>query len=169
MAKNKWQTMVDNLKESQGGGSFFFLKAGRTRVRVVPVPGTEGDEYPTFFTDTEGSFQGKVNKRRILLGIVVQAEGKEITEEDKTKVVPLLVAPSVVTQILETLAEGWDLLGANGHGITINRTGVNLGTEYSVLPSKTPIPLPQALTYPEKSLAELDEEYRHLNNDDKRS
>lgn len=160
MPKNEWQDMVDELKAGQGGGRFFFLKPGRTRIRLVPVPGTENETRPTFFQPTEGNYQGKVNKRQILLAIIVGAEGREIPDEDKNKVQPLLVAPTVVTQIVETLAEGWDLLSPKGHGVSIVRSGQGLQTTYKVTPSPTPIPLPEPIVYIDSTMAELDAEYR---------
>ncbi|KKK60431.1 hypothetical protein LCGC14_3024440, partial [marine sediment metagenome] len=103
MDTTTWETLAQQMKDQEGGGIFFFLKPGRTRLRIVPIKGTEQNERPEFWTDTEGSYNGKPNKRRILLGIVAGADGREIPDEDKNKVVPLLVAPTVVTQIVEML------------------------------------------------------------------
>lgn len=156
-----WEKQLQEMKDAEGGGIFFFLKPGRTRLRIVPEQGTENDSLPSFWIDTEGMYQEKVNKRRILLGIVAGADGREIPDEDKNKVVPLVVAPSIVTQIIELLAGGHDLFSKNeGHAIAINRTGVNLGTSYSVQNSPSPVPLPDVIQYCEFSLQELDLQYR---------
>lgn len=158
---SSWEKQLAEMKDAEGGGIFFFIKPGRTRLRLVPEQGTENDAMPSFWIDTVGNYQGKPNKRRILLGIVAGADGREIPDEDKNKVVPLLVAPSVVTQIIELLAGGHDLFGKiSGHAIAINRSGTGLGTDYAVQNSPDPVPLPDVIQYCEMSLSKLDEHYR---------
>lgn len=161
MEKSTWEELAKEMKAQEGGGIFFFLKEGRTRLRLVPEKGTENNERPRFWIDTEGSYNGKPNKRRILLGIVAGADGREIPDEDKNKVVPLLVAPSIVTQVVEILATGWDLFSAKeGHAIAIARSGSGLQTTYRVDVSPSAIPLPDTIQYLDKNLEELDVEYR---------
>lgn len=157
-----WEQLAAELKSKEGGGIFFFLKEGRTRLRIVPLVGTENDKRPQFWIDTEGTWNGKPNKRRILLGIVAGATGREIPDEDKNKVTPLLVAPTVVSQIVDILASGFDLFSAKGgHAIAIVRSGQGLGTTYRVDASPDPIPLPDTIEYLDKNLEQLDVEYRN--------
>lgn len=162
MDTSTWEDLAAELKSKEGGGIFFFLKEGRTRLRIVPLVGTENDSRPQFWIDTEGIWQGKPNKRRILLGIVAGATGREIPDENKNKVTPLLVAPTVVTQIVDILASGFDLFSAKkGHAIAIVRSGQGLGTTYRVDASPDPIPLPDTIEYLDKNLIQLDVEFRN--------
>lgn len=163
MENKSWQSMLDDMQSSQGGGKFFFVQPGRTRVRLVPEKGTEQDPYPSFFIETQGQFQGKPKKRYIMRGIVVEATGRELSEEDQRTIRPLLVPPAVVKKVLALLTEGYSLLdAATGHGITILRDGKGINTQYDVVASPSAKPLSEfgdIVDIPE-SLAQLDSEYR---------
>ena len=102
MSNQTWQGMLEDMTASQGGGKFFFVQPGRTRVRLIPAAGTENDPTPRFFIETESYFQNKPKKRFIILGLVAEATGREITEEDKQKVRPLVVPPVVVKKIISS-------------------------------------------------------------------
>lgn len=163
MSNKSWQTMLEDMQSSEGGGKFFFVQKGRTRVRLIPEKGTETNEFPSFFIETQGFWQNKPKKRFVVRGLVVEADGRELSEEDQHTVRPLLVAPQVVKKILALLSGGWDLLGTDtGHGITILRSGTGINTEYDVVVSPTAKPIAEfgsIIDMPE-SLAQLDKEYR---------
>lgn len=161
MEGNQWQDALNQFKQEQGGGRFFYLKSGKTRMRLVPEPGTEKDPRPKFYEQTVGVYQGSEKKKYVLSAIVAGAENREIPDEMKTKVQAVVVAPSVVSDILAILADGYDLLGPNGHGITVNRQGSGFGTSYTVIPSRDPIPLPEGTEWMEdpSTLAEAADSY----------
>lgn len=158
---NPWQAMLDSLASGQNGPTFF-LKGGRTRIRLVPEPGTEEDATPVFFTPVESQYRGRVRTKYLLSAVVLAAEGRDIPEEKVNKVIPVLVPKQVVSDILNALAEGWDLFDMeNGHGISILKQGSGLNMEYSVNIS----PKPVALEDPEPmgmTLIEAAEEFKRI-------
>jgi len=154
MDGNKWQGLLDQLSETTSG-PFFFIKEGKTRVRLVPQKETSDH----FFVETTRVFRGKTRSRYIILGVVAGVSTQELSDEWKTKVAPIVVPKTVVKSILQLLAEGYDLLGPEGNGITIIRDGKGIDTSYNVLPSPKPIPIPDGLTYPDSTLEELSQEF----------
>lgn len=164
MENSTWSELSKELEAKEGGGIFLFIKGGRTKVRLVPLKGTENDERPSFWTDTVGAWNGQPNKRRIILGIVAETPGRTILNEDKNKVIPIVVAPTVLTQIVKVLDVGFDLFGATtGHAIAIERTGEGRGTTYRVDASPHAIALPDNIKYLDMNLHQLDAHYRELN------
>lgn len=148
--ENRWQKMLDDLPSGQGG-PFFFLQQGKTKIKIVPVEGTED-----FFAESRAIFQGKEKTKYVMLGLVAGATGREIPQEDINRVQPIIIPKTVLRNILTLLAEGYDLLSADeGHGITIVKSGEGKNTTYSVLPSPKPVQTSTALNYPDESLEEL--------------
>ena len=152
MTAEDWQRILDQTSGSNG--PFYYLKEGKVRLRLVAEQGTK----TRWFTETVNTFNGRTRTKMIVLAILVS--GKGVTDEMKGKVTPVVVAKTVLTQILNLLAEGYDLLSPKrGMGLSITRRGSNLDTAYNVLPSQSPQPLPEGLQWPEKTLAELADEY----------
>jgi len=138
---NAWQAMLDEL-QSGASGPNFFLKAGKTRIRLIPEPGTEDDETPTFFVPVTSSYRGKERPKYLLSAVVLGAEGRELREDQINTVIPVVVPKSVLQDILNNLASGWDLFDLmTGHGISIMKSGSGLNTDYNVTMSPKPIPL----------------------------
>ncbi len=160
--KNQWQEMVNEYRAKQGTGIFHFVQEGTTRVRLVPQPGTENDATPTFFIESEGMYNKEPKRKMILLGILTATPSQEISDKEKRKITPVVVPPTVLSEILDILAEGHDLLSPDGHAIAILRTGKGLGTQYKVIVSPNPIALPADIEYAENTLAELDVLYREI-------
>ncbi len=164
MDSSTWAKLSEELEAKESGGIWLFPKVGETYIRIVPLKGTENDERPAFWIDTVGAWQGKANKRRILLAIVKETPGRTILDEDKNKVVPLIVAPTVVSQVVKVLAAGFDLFGeTTGHALKIARTGEGRGTSYRVDASPHPIALPDNVRYLDMDLNQLDAHYRETN------
>lgn len=152
MGAEDWQKILDQM--SSAGGPFYYLKDGKTRLRLVPQPGSK----TRWFIEALNTFNGRTRPKVIFFAVL--ASGKGVTEEMKNQVRPVVAAKTVVTGILNLLAEGYDLLSPRGYGLTISRTGTGLETAYSILPSQEPKPLPKDLTWPEiKSLNELADLY----------
>lgn len=152
---NKWQQLLDQMAEKGGNGSVFFPKKGKTRIRLAPIKGTDDD----FFVETKSVYKGKARSKYLLSAMVISTDAGELNERWVNKVVPVLVPGAVLKGILGLLAEGYDLLSPEGHGITIVKTGGGLETTYSVMPSQKPMELPDDVTYPEQSFEEIAEEY----------
>lgn len=162
--QDTWKKLSEELEAKESGGIWLFPKVGETYIRIVPLLGTEKDERPAFWIDTVGAWQSKPNKRRILLAIVKATPGRTILDEDKNKVIPLIVAPTVVSQIVKVLAAGFDLFGATtGHALKIARTGEGRGTSYRVDASPAPVALPDTVRYLDMNLNQLDAHYRETN------
>lgn len=151
-----FQNMLDGLK-SGAGGKFQFLGEGKTRLRLVMPQGTTDPR--DFYTETTRVYRGKERTRYLFLAQVVGATGKDVPEEIKNKVSPIVAPKTVLQGILALLAEGYDLLSPNGNGVTVIRSGKGLETSYNVIPSPKPIPLPDELEWPEESLVELGNEF----------
>lgn len=153
MKPEDWQKILDQV--SGGTGLFYFLKEGKTRLRLVTEPGTK----TRWFIETASQFNGTSRTKAIVLAVL--AAGKGVTEEMKGKVTPVVVSKSVVVGILNLLAEGYNLFSpTKGYGLTITRTGSGLDTSYNVLPSQEPRPLPDKLEWPKiKTLSGLADQY----------
>ena len=148
---NKWQNLLDEMNQGQGG-PFFFPKEGKTRLRLTPQPGTDDE----FYSETRSVFRGKEKVKYIILAYVAGTSQGELPEEMKYKVHPVVISKTVLKSILSLLAEGYDLLDPeDGHGLTLIRTGQKLDTSYNVMPSPSPVPLPDDLEYPDDNLEEL--------------
>lgn len=146
IAPKDWQKVLDNLATS---GNFYRVKEGRTRIRLVAVPAESSD----FFVEVNSTFRGKVRSKFLITGLVL--DGKGAKEESAYTVTPIIVSKTVLKAIIGLLAEGYDLLSPDGYGLTLSRTGQGLDTEYTVMPSKNPIPYPEELVEPSQSLAEM--------------
>ena len=152
MSQNEWQEMLDNLSTGESG-PFWFIKEGKTRVRLIPEEGSE-----RFYAETTRVFRGKERVRFVVLGVVMGVSTRELADEWKNRVTPVIMTKTCVKGILALLAEGYDLLSPDGHGVTIVRSGKGLDTSYTVLPSPKPIPIPDDVVEAESSL----EEYSQL-------
>ncbi len=146
-----WQDVLDQLSQA---GMFFRLKAGKTRIRLVPPP--DGN-VRKFFTDVTTTFRGKTKTRFAVLGLVLAGSGAK--PEMAASPVPILISKTVLKAIIQLLAEGYDLFSPNGYGLTLARAGEGLDTEYAVMASQKPIPLPTNMAYPEKTLFDLAREF----------
>lgn len=147
----KWGEILRQLESSS---AWFRPKDGRTRMRLVLPPGESPHK---FYREVQTSFQGNLKTRFMLMALLFAGEG--VTEEMSAKVTPVIVAKTVLKGILSLLVEGYDLLGPEANGITIIRTGQGLNTDYSVMPSKNPIPLPENITYFADSFDEAAENF----------
>lgn len=159
-----WQQLLNEVSSGEGG-STFFLKSGRTYVRLVPIAVHEELGIPLFHIKTTSTFRGNTRERVLITGQVIKTDAGPLQDRWVDKVVPILVTKSVLKGILALLAEGYDLLSdENGHGVVIRKEGSGLSTEYSVMPSAKPIPVNrEELTMPEMSLEEMSEAYMESN------
>lgn len=152
---SKWQNLLDDMQSGQGG-PFFFPGEGKTRLRLVAQEGTSDE----FFAETRAVFRGKEKVKYIVLAYVVGSSSKELPEEMKGKITPVVVSKTVLRGILSLLAEGYDLLDPeDGHGLTLIRSGKGLDTSYNVMPSPTSVVLPDDLEFPVETLEELAQMY----------
>jgi len=153
--------MLDQLAAGNAGPNFF-LKAGRTRIRLVAEPGHDEGSMPVFFTQVSATFRGKTRPKFLLSAVVIGAEGRDLPEDKVNKVIPVVVPKQVLTDILNTLVEGWDLFDLeSGHGLSINKTGSGLNTEYTVNVSPKPVPLADIIPM-DMTLIEAAEKFMEL-------
>lgn len=136
-----WQQKLEEL-ESQGG-EFFYPKAGRNRLRLLPGNPVRAD----FFIQVDREYQGNTRSKYLVKAVVFDGETREVKA--------VVLSKTVLRGILNLLAEGYDLLGRNGHGITIVRTGTGMDTSYATMPSSKPQALPEDLEDIDMSLEEL--------------
>lgn len=141
---NIWTQVLSDL-ESKDSGEISYLKDGKTRVKLVPEKGNDRQ----FFAEATRLWQGKPKQRFLVKGIIFK--------DDKDELKALVVTKTVLKGIVNLLAEGYDLLGAKGHGITIIKSGSGLETSYSVLPSPKPVETPSDIGELSATLAELAE------------
>lgn len=123
-----WNSVLQDL--DAGGGGYIFPKAGRTRVRLIHNP-------------DEGYVEEVINRygrsRYMILAVRADDEAEEVRG--------LLATKTVWKSIVQLLAEGYDFWDPEeGYGVTIIRTGTGLqDTTYTVIPSKSPVPLPDSI------------------------
>jgi len=154
---SEWQDMLDDLGSESNDPRIYFIKQGRNRLRLVP----EGGDPRKFYCKVVRNYKGQVSTKFLLRGIV---QGRE---ENSVQLIPC--GKSVVKNVLNLLAEGYDLLSPNeGLGITIIRAGQGReGTSYNVLPSPKAVPLPKKFTDLEDSMEAIAQEISE--NDEKRA
>lgn len=140
-----------NSLKSSGGGKYFFVKEGRTRVRLLGLEDPANPE--SFYAETTNSY-GKT--KFVVFGEVLGTDQGELSPQFAGKVVPIICPKTVIEYILSLLIEGYTLWGDEGaHGITIHRTGSGLDTNYNVIPSSKPIGFTEGVEMPDQSLAEV--------------
>jgi hypothetical protein len=156
MTSNSWQNILDQLN-SKGNSLFYFPKAGKTRLRLLwPTGHDESDQ--VFFVETLRYFKGQVRTRFIVMGQVLTNATGEVDEKFRNQVKAIVINKTTLRSILTALAEGYDLLGPEGHGLTLVRTGEGLETDYNVLTSPRPVKVDyEELEWPEESIEDLAE------------
>ena len=146
-----WGKVLNSLKVT---GRWYRPKVGRTQVRLLLPDDTEPRN---FFREVQTSYNGNVRTKYMVLALIFSGEGA--TPEMAETATPLIITKTVLKGIVSLLAEGYDLFGPDGHGVTITRTGKGLNTDYSVLPSRKPVDIPEDIAWPQESLDELAEDF----------
>lgn len=145
-----WQDMLDDLGNESNDPRIYYVKAGRNRIKLAP----EGGDPKKFFTKVTRSFRGQISTKFLIRALVMKGKS-----EEPPKVQAIPVGKSVMKDILNLLAEGYDLFNVKtGKGLTIVKTGTGLtDTSYTVLPSPSAVPMPKTFTDLEDTLASLAE------------
>jgi hypothetical protein len=146
-----WTKVLNSLKTTS---RWVMPKNGRTKARLV-LPDENDPRH--FYEEVKNSYMGNVRSKYMVFALLF--EGENVTPEMSTTVTPLVVPKTVLKGIISLLAEGYDLFGPDGHGITVTRTGKGLNTSYSVLPSRKPVDLPEDMAWPEESIEELADDF----------
>ncbi len=132
-----WGSVLEGLA-SGSSGPFFFVKANRTRLRLVNY---EPDETQFFRLGTT-YFKGKPKQKAIFFAKIISTDLKDkLDERWQNKIVPVVVAKTALKAIISYLSEGYDFFGPEGYGVVIMKSGKGTDTEYNVMPSPQPIPL----------------------------
>ncbi len=152
-----WNSLLDQLSTN---ANFVRLKEGTTKVRLVQLPAMvsgEGGSF-TFWGEAESEFRGRKKTRYVMAALVFEGSG---AKPEMAKVVtPLVVPKTVIKGILTLLAEDYELFDKEkGHGLSLRRTGSGLDTDYSVLPSRKPVPLPADIVMPTITIDEMAEQF----------
>lgn len=136
---SEWQEMLDDLGSESNDPRIYFIKPGRNRIRLVP----EDNDPKKFFYKFSRVYDGTTRTKFLLRGVVMG--GKK--SEDTPRVQAISVGKVVITQILNQLAEGYDLFDPKkGRGITVVKKGEGVqGTSYTTLVSPDPVPLPKEI------------------------
>lgn len=149
---NRWHKLLDNLSTSV---TFLRPKEGRTRLKLYWAD-PSADE--VFYRDVQSIYRGHEKTRYMILA--VPFDGPGVTEDMKSKVVPMIVNKTILKALLSLLSEGYDLFSsAEGHGISINRTGTGLDSDYQVVASAKPQAFPEDLEIPTKSIDQFAAEF----------
>ena len=140
MPDNKWAALLSDM--SSGSSTTWFLKAGRTQIRLLVEPGEEEESTPTFFGEVQTYWKGKARTKIALRALILASDGGDISVEKASQEHLVIVPKSALKAIIGLLMEGYDLLSeAEGRGIAIIKTGRGLGTSYSVVASPNAVPL----------------------------
>lgn len=141
-----WGDLLDQLSV---GGNFYRLKEGTTKLRLVQLPtmkAKKGQPF-VFYGEVQTSYRGNERTRFVIPALVL--EGKGARPEMSKKVTPVVITKTILKGILGLLAEGYELFDLKeGYGIAIKRTGTGLNTDYAVLPSRNPQPMPEDFELP---------------------
>lgn len=144
---SEWQELLDDMGTESNDPRIYFIKAGRNRVRLVP----EDNDPKKFFYKFSRTYEGVTRAKFLIRGVVM---GKK---DDEARIQAISVGKTVVTQILNQLAEGYDLFDPKkGRGITIVKKGEGReGTSYTTLVSPDAVPLPNKVLDLTDSLAKI--------------
>jgi hypothetical protein len=142
-----YQQLLTGLSQ-KGDGAMYYLKEGRNKIRFTPDMG----KLKIFYIEVQRSWQGGPMKTKYLTKAVVQVEGQPAEERG------LLLTKTVIKDIVNLLAEGYDLFSATeGLGVTISKSGTGLETNYSVVATPKPVALPSDYKRLDMTLQELEE------------
>jgi hypothetical protein len=129
-----WDKVLESLQS--GDTNFIFIKPGRTRIRLLR------DSEGSFYQEVESTFRGRTRTKYMLLAYSPDVD----TEDDSALIKGLLLSKTAFRGAVTLQAEGYELFDPEeGYGLTIVRTGSGLDTDYTVLPSKKPIEVPEAI------------------------
>jgi len=145
---SEWQEMLDDMGTESNDPRIYFIKSGRNRIRLVP----EDNDPKKFFYKFSRTYEGVTRAKFLIRGVVM---GKKSDEAPQIQAIS--VGKMVVTQILNQLAEGYDLFDPKkGRGVTIVKKGEGReGTSYTTLVSPDAVPLPKGLLDLTDSLAKI--------------
>lgn len=150
---NRWDDLLDSM-ESNTSGDAFFLKEGKTRMKLIPE---DEDDEESFFVDVTRTFQGKEKTKKLVRAWVMG--------QDEDRIRGVVFPITAFKSVLQMLSEGYELLTPDGYGITVVATGQKLERAYSVMPSRKEVDLPDDLQDLEKSLDDLAEEIYNADKD----
>lgn len=141
-----WDDLLDQLGNT---GNFYRIKEGTTKLRLVQLPSMKvkkGESF-VFWGEATTSYRGNQRSRFVIPALVL--EGKNTREGMDTTATTVVIPKTILKGILGLLAEGYDLFDPKaGYGLMIKRTGSGLNTDYTVLPSRNPQPLPEDVVIP---------------------
>lgn len=145
-----WQKALDDL--ASGSTTFFFMKQPKTRIRLV----NQETDPEHFFMPVTSVFRGKEKVKYLVMGVVISTEGRELADNWKNKIVPIVMPKTVIKSILTYLAEGYDFFDPKeGYGITIAKSGSGMEMDYTVLPSPQAVSLPEKVIPADKTLEDF--------------
>lgn len=152
-----WGSLLEDL-QAGGSANFIFAKKPRNRIRLIHDPAQP------YFVEVSSTFRRNGEVGNTKTKYMVLAIEPETDDEDGPKVKGLIVSKTVFRQIVGLLAEGYDFWDPEkGHGITINKTGTGLQTQYTVMPSQKSQPVSKDLMSDLPLLTHLQDEYAKLN------
>jgi hypothetical protein len=159
VGKEEWEEILAEIEKTEGG-KYLFPEKGNTRIRILLYPERTATE---FYQEVVTVFKDKA-RTRYMFPVLVADDNLNFTYEVRLAV----VAKTVLQEIMKFFVAGYDFLHpAEGLGLTIVRSGEGLGTKYSVIPSKSPIPVDYKAIEFEKTLSEVAEEFVNNNQKDK--
>jgi len=153
-----WGTIVEQSK-ADGNRQWCFLGTGANRMKLLVPPGQPIVE---FAVHVDNYYQGKKGSRWLVFALISRIGGKtrEDMEYGPNQVVPVILPTKVKNSVLNNLKEGWDLLSASGHPISITKAGSGIGTTYNVAVGPEALVIDATtLEWPEKDILVLAEEY----------
>lgn len=157
LSTDDWEKLLGEVKaatESDSNGDIVYLKAEKTRLRLVIPPDRT---LRTFFAQVDKVYQGKAGIAFIIPAVIIQSSNKEDQNVDPDRVRYVRIAKTILPQIISQLTEGYDLFGlTSGHAITIEKTEAKKRTSYLVKTSPRPVPV-NPTNWPESTMSEAAE------------
>lgn len=153
-----WGTIVEQAK-TDSNRQWCFLATGANRMKVLVPP---GQAIVDFAVHVDNYYQGKKGSRWMVFALISRIGGKTRKEMEygENEVIPVILPTQVKNSILNNLKEGWDLLSASGHPISVTKAGSGIGTTYSVAVGPEALVIDAAiLEFPEKDILVLADEY----------
>ena len=141
-----YQALLDELNKKGGEAEFYYLQKGRNKIRMLP----EFAQVGIFYKVVMRSWQGGEPKPKYIIKALVWSD-----RSTRPEVKGIVLPKTVITQIAGLLAEGYDLFSPAGHAISVLKEGEGLQTNYSVIASPKPVPIPTEFTPLEMTLDEL--------------
>ena len=124
-----WQSLKDTL--SVGSGNHYYLKDGKNKLRLLV------DNTAKPFAEVQTFYRGAAKTKYMILGFVA--------DQPDLGIKGIVVPRSVLTALVDLQIEDYGVFDEEGHGVVVMKVKEGNRTNYSVLPSRKPQPIPDSI------------------------